>query len=220
MFLDELFVPGGADAPPNAFWPTSGIFLILAFVITIVAILTAKNMKSALAQVGGVASILFISTQLREHIAPPCRAVDAWAAWAAPPMNAKAVPFYPPPAGGETSTAGSAGGAGYRGAIDFDLDGLDSAPEFGASDRLAGAEAGNPHNLGRYARPAAAPPCVDEEAAAIYDGDEQVTYQSRARNQPERVWAGASRRKTHVSGYVDEELDEEENAPWWGRSEQ
>lgn len=58
-----------------------------------------------------------------------------------------------------------------------------------------------------------------DDTGIVYDGDELVTYQNRARNVPERVWAGTHQRKTLVDHYVREELDERENVRWWGAHE-
>jgi hypothetical protein len=58
-----------------------------------------------------------------------------------------------------------------------------------------------------------------DDEIAIYDGDEQNTYQVRARNVPERVWGGALKRQSVVNRYVKEELDEEEDRVWWGKSQ-
>ena len=61
--------------------------------------------------------------------------------------------------------------------------------------------------------------CTDEDAIALYDGDELNAYQVRSRNKPERIWAGIRRRKDLVDHYVREELDECENTRWWGAHE-
>lgn len=131
--------------------------------------------------------------------------------------------------GGRDKSDGGAGeGAAeeYRGAIDFGGEGAetgDQAPALGHSDWDAAARAdvpeGNPFDPGRVARPQAAAPCEDDDAFAIHDADELVTYQNRSRNVPERVWAGIYRRKALVERYVREELDERENSQWWGAHE-
>lgn len=111
--------------------------------------------------------------------------------------------------------------APYPGAIDVSDLAHDRAPGFGHADAMRDRDVprGNPFLEGRIAVPQGAPPCVDDEATAHFDGDELVTYHARARNDPERVWAGARRRKAHVQRYVGEELDEAENTVWWGRHE-
>ena len=109
----------------------------------------------------------------------------------------------------------------YPGAIEFDY--LETAPALGYSDRQAAAAEttpyGNPFADGRVSDPQAAPPCVDDDALQYFDCDEQNTYQARARNDPERVWAGIYRRKALVSRYVAEELEEAEQSRWWGLPE-
>lgn len=115
----------------------------------------------------------------------------------------------------------------YPGAIDFGKTGAavagDRALALGHVDWDAAAKdsvaEGNPLDLDRVANPQAAAPCVDDDAIAIYDGDELLAYQARSRNDPERVWAGIYRRKGLVDRYVREELDETEDTQWWGRHE-
>jgi hypothetical protein len=120
--------------------------------------------------------------------------------------------------------------AAYPGAIDFGETDVpvvgDEAPALGhvdwdaaARDGAAAPPQGNPYDLDRIANPQAAAPCVDDDAIAIYDGDELMAYQARSRNDPERVWAGIYRRKALVDRYVREELDERENTQWWGAGE-
>lgn len=116
----------------------------------------------------------------------------------------------------------------YPGAIDFGEGGPaagahDEAPALGHSDwdkkPRDSPPLGNPYDTDRIESPQGAAPCVDDDAIAIYDGDEQNTYQVRSRNDPERVWAGILRRKPLVERYVKEELDERENTRWWGDHE-
>lgn len=120
--------------------------------------------------------------------------------------------------------------AAYPGAVDFGETDVpvvgDEAPALGhvdwdaaARDGAAAEPRGNPYDLDRIANPQAAAPCVDDDAIAIYDGDELMAYQARSRNDPERVWAGVYRRKALVDRYVREELDERENTQWWGGHE-
>jgi hypothetical protein len=145
--------------------------------------------------------------------APPPGARERFTGGAGPP----AFPKTP-----ETTTV-----AAYPGAIDFGETGVpvvgDEAPALGHVDWDAaardGVPVGDPHDLDRIANPQAAAPCVDDDAIAIYDGDELMAYQARSRNDPERVWAGIYRRKALVDRYVREELDERENAQWWGAHE-
>jgi len=118
--------------------------------------------------------------------------------------------------------AAALGGDGYPGAIRSSPGAGDAAAEMiGHSDRLAGASegapSGNPFDLDRYGQDAAG--FDDDEANAHFDGDENVTLQARARNDPTRVWAGAYRLKAHFDPYVREELEEEEDSYWWGRHE-
>jgi hypothetical protein len=115
--------------------------------------------------------------------------------------------------------------AGYPGAINFGktISGSDQAPALGHVDwdeeARAGVPEGNPYSQGRVSSPQAAGPCVDDDAVAIYDGDELMAYHGRARNDPERVWVGITRRKALVSRFVKEELDETESSVWWGNHE-
>jgi hypothetical protein len=115
----------------------------------------------------------------------------------------------------------------YPGAIDFGGTDYpvvgDEAPALGHADWAEASRvsvpAGNPYDLDRISSPQAAPPCIDDDALALYDGDELTAYQVRSRNEPERVWAGIYRRKALVDRYVGEELDERENSRWWGAGE-
>jgi hypothetical protein len=127
----------------------------------------------------------------------------------APPGAAAPVfPSVPPPAYGLV----------YPGSIEFDD--LETAPALGYTDRqastAANAPVGNPFQDDRIADPQAAPACIDDDALAYYDADEQNAYQVRSRNVPERVWAGVYRRKALISRYLNEELDEAEGSRWWG----
>lgn len=116
---------------------------------------------------------------------------------------------------------GGAPASPYPGAIEFDY--LETAPALGHSDRQATTAAttpyGNPFADSRISAPQAPPPCVDDDALQYFDCDERNTYQARARNAPERVWAGIYRRKALVSRYVAEELEEAEQSRWWGLPE-
>lgn len=112
----------------------------------------------------------------------------------------------------------------YPGAIDFGKTSEgDEAPALGFVDWDAAARdnvpRGNPFDTDRIANPQAASPCVDDEALALFDGDELNAYQVRSRNDPERVWAGIYRRSAMIDRYVREELDERENTRWWGNHE-
>lgn len=79
---------------------------------------------------------------------------------------------------------------------------------------------GNPMNLGRDASPAAACPCIDDEANNDeIDGDERITYQLRARNDETRVIAGLMNRRSELDKFLREEVEQEENSRWWGRQE-
>ena len=126
--------------------------------------------------------------------------------------------------------------APYPGAIDFGGEsplagGSDEAPAMGFADLNVGPKGpggalsrdgtprGNPFDTDRIASRPAAAPCVDDDAIAIYDGDELNAYQVRSRNDPTRVWAGVFRRKALMDRYVREELDEQEDTRWWGRAE-
>ena len=153
----------------------------------------------------------------------------------APPGKAppRAFPLVQRAAGGRGPEAPEEAGGGdgyedYPGAIDFGAGGAaaawsDQGPRWGHSDWDAaardGVPEGNPFSRNRVAAPAAAPPCADDDALAIHDADELNAYQARARNDPDRVRAGALRRKAFVSHYVKEELDEQEDSQWWGRHE-
>ena len=100
----------------------------------------------------------------------------------------------------------------------------DDAWTQGHEDRLTEeyeyAPEGNPFDLSRTKAPYAAPPCIDDEANDDdYDIDERNTYQARSRNDQTRVDAGTMNRRKWIKQFVNEELDERENAYWWGRHE-
>jgi hypothetical protein len=160
----------------------------------------------------------------REHFATPNgggrRARFAGAA-ASPPGNAPPDFPYIGPALAKSGP--------YPGAIDGDLpplwgpEGGDQAALWGHPDRVAGPPAeGSPYDTDRIGGPWAPGPCAAEGvggSVAIEDGDELLAYQGRARNDPERVWAGLRRRKALVERFAAEELDMEENKRWWGAHE-
>jgi len=200
-----------------------GFFLMLTLIVMIVVILVAQNLTTAIIIIGLISSFLIISSQLTmmgdRHLAT-CRGQKAkeeftMATTAPPGEGAPAFPVVPetePPA------------EGYPGAIDFGETTVgDEALALGHVDWGEKARdnvpVGNPFSTNRVASPQAAPPCVDDDAIALYDGDELNTYQVRSRNNPERVWAGIYRRKALLDRYVREELDERENTRWWGAQE-
>lgn len=79
---------------------------------------------------------------------------------------------------------------------------------------------GNPFAYGKIATPAAASPCIDDEANdAEMDADELNTYQARSRNDQTRVDAGTMRRRRDLDKYLREEVDQYEDQWWWGRHE-
>lgn len=165
---------------------------------------------------------LLLVSGLSERMAPPSALLDSLTG--APGPSAPG-PLLASLAEGR-GAAPQAAGAAYPGAIDFGGEGptaSDQALAVGHADwgeeGLARRPEGNPHPWGRVSTPQAAPPCVDDDAVAVLDGDELMAYHGRARNDPERVWAGARRRKGLVARYVQEELDEKENSVWWGAHE-
>lgn len=157
-----------------------------------------------------------------EHAGHPRAKESFTMATTAPPgAGPPAFPNIP-----DTSAVGTVGPE-YPGAIDFGETGRpvvgDEAPALGFVDWDASARdnvpQGNPFDTDRIANPQAAPPCVDDDALALFDGDELNAYQVRSRNNPERVWAGIYRRSALMDRYVREELDERENTRWWGNHE-
>lgn len=224
-----------------------GFFLALTLVVMIIVILTAQNLTAALLIIGLITNFLIISSQLTllgdRHTAAesPADARDSvmvtpdpgliaslkagfepgkrreaftMATTAPPGAGAPAFPNIP-----ETQAA-----SGYPGAIDFgETNEGDEALALGHVDwseaARDGVPVGNPFSTSRVASPQAAEPCIDDDAIAMFDGDELVTYQARSRNKPERVWAGIYRRKALMDRYVREELDERENTVWWGAHE-
>ena len=57
------------------------------------------------------------------------------------------------------------------------------------------------------------------EARAAFDGDRVVVEHAKWRNDPYRVAAGRANRQEQFDKYFREELDEEEDRPWWGRAD-
>lgn len=131
-------------------------------------------------------------------------------------------PEPPFPVSGLSGPPSPADWDSYPGAIH--LDNYQSDAEYGARDRTAGDNAyaaeGNEFNLSREDAPGAAPVCIDDEANdAEMDGDELMAVQGTNRNDATRVWAGVYNRRRDLDQYLREEVDEQENRPWWGRSE-
>ena len=113
----------------------------------------------------------------------------------------------------------------YPGAIDLGPSSLGAVEGTwrggGYDDRDSGEylDIGNPYATDRLAVDKAAPPCIDDDAIAVGDIDEQVPNQVRARNDPTRVVAGIMNRRKFLDPYLREELDETEDRRWWGRHE-
>lgn len=79
---------------------------------------------------------------------------------------------------------------------------------------------GNPFVTNRTFAPSGAPACFDDEANdEEFDADEKIVYQARSRNDPLRATIGSMNRVSDVDHFVREELEEEEDRPWWGRHE-
>ena len=79
---------------------------------------------------------------------------------------------------------------------------------------------GNPYHLNRLESRPTAYPCHTGPAAELrdtHDADRKTVDHARWRHDPYRVAAGVMRRRELMDKYVREELDEEENRPWWGR---
>lgn len=226
-----------------------GLFLALTLIVMIIVLLTAKDLTTAILVIGLVTNYLIISSQLTflgdRHTKHQKKGLNGGAA-SAVATNPPPALFAPTGSYESFTTATTAPpGAGppdvvsmpethaevsYPGSIDFgnlgDEDGgiaSDEAPALGHTDWTTadrdGAPEGNPFSTNRVSAPQSASPCVDDDALAFYDGDELNTYHVRARNDPERVWAGIYRRKALVSNYISEELDERENSQWWGNHE-
>lgn len=179
-------------------------FYVLTLIVVIVILFMATNLATALLLIGLVAAFQLMLL-LGDHRQRPLtkEAMRPKPHTTVPARTARIErPEY---------------ASSYPGAIDF---GDDTTPSLGHADWDAYARAsvpeGNPYSHSRIASPQAAPPSVDDDAIAFYDGDELVTHHARSRNDPERVWAGVRHRKALVDQYVREELDERENIRWWG----
>jgi len=217
-----------------------GLFLALTLVVMMIIILSTKDIATAIIVIGLITNFLIISSQLTlmgdRHVKITEKTSKDLATSVMVNPDPSLLVSLRPGAEAFTTATTAPPGAGppafpvvpdthmstqYPGAIDFG-DG-DEAPALGhvdwdAADRDNVPE-GNPFDLDRIQSPQAAAPCIDDDAIAIYDGDELNTYHARARNDPERVWAGIYRRKALVDQYVREELDEQENSQWWGNHE-
>jgi hypothetical protein len=170
-------------------------FSVLTLIIIIVVIFTAADLASALLLIGLVVAFRLMLLMCGHRQRPqPKETMQPKPQKTARIERPKYTPSYP-------------------GAIDF-CD--DTDPSLGHADWDTRARGNAPEGDPRIAGLQAAPPCVDGDSFASYDGDELVTYHARSRNDPERVWAGARHRKTLVDKYVREELDERENIRWWG----
>lgn len=219
---DSLGAPGARLSPAQA-------LLGLTLLIIIVVALVAPDLAAALA----LAALVLVFYVLWLRGAPPGRGEGAGAAREPYATGAPTYERNPAIGLGYASSRPSGGRTAYPGAIRIDPGHAVSAAEHGAPDSYlwwgnvdaleadtAGLPYGNPYNTGRLAFPAAAGPCVDDMADdSELDGDEQITYQVRARNDPTRVTAGSIDRKNWFSQYVDEELGQAEARVWWGEHE-
>jgi len=213
-----------------------GLFLALTLVVIITIVLTVPNLTVAVVVIGHITNFLIISSQLtflgdrlaishkKDHDqilarihhdlgSSPLSGDRDVVCCRATPSGAETAALETEPFG---FLSHGSPGRGYPGAIDFgaaDPPG-DTDEALAHTGWTADDEAGNPYGSGW-----AALPCVGSDAAVSCDGDELNAYQVRSRNSPERVWAGVYRRKSLIDRYVREELDERENAQWWGAHE-
>lgn len=191
----------------------------LTFVLFIVVVLVAPNVFVVLTLIGLLLAFL---CAISERYAPPDtpRPDKFWP-----------IPGEPAPHAVFSYTQPSPMKGVYPGAVeladDYDEargDAPDSFLQWGHRDRMAldapNAPEGNPFAYGKIATPAAASPCVDDEANdAEMDADELNTYQARSRNDQTRVDAGTMRRRRDLDKYLREEVESSENLWWWGRHE-
>ncbi len=191
----------------------------LTFVLIIVVALIAPRVFVVLALIGLLIAFL---CAVSEHYAPPStlRPDKFWP-----------IPGEPAPHAVFSYTQPSPMKGVYPGAVeladDYDEargDAPDSFLQWGHRDRMEldapNAPEGNPFAYGKIATPAAASPCIDDEANdAEMDADELNTYQARSRNDQTRVDAGTMRRRRDLDKYLREEVDQYEDQWWWGRHE-
>lgn len=219
-----------------------GVFLLLTFAIVLVIVLFSRSVPDAASLLAVLTGFLFIAMQLVAlhdkyglGSERPLVVVDApVTAPPAPPADtfADADDLAPGPA--EDLLPGAPAGGSlrmppprpYPGAIeDGGVDDPELAPyghdTWPAGGRRRAAADGNPYDLDR-ARSAQARPSDPMSAAGVVgvlDADELGALHGRARNEATRVAAGTAGRKRMMDFYLREELDEEEDANWWGRHE-
>jgi hypothetical protein len=194
------------------------VFLAMTFVIIVIIALLSPDLATAISIIGGLLlfSWAFIEAGSGEEKDgdPDANAVkEGFTAMpGAPEPYAVAVPMPQAPIDY----------GHYPGAIDIDE--YDTEAIYGHRDRTEGDNEnmpfGNPYNGGRISAPMSAAECIDDEANdGEMDGDEQNTYQARARNDHERVVAGTMNRRKDLDKYFREEVEEAEDREWWGRDE-
>jgi hypothetical protein len=210
--------------------------MLLTFIIIVAIVMMSESLSDAILVISLLSQFLIISTLLsgvdERHNKNTAATSIPWVP-AKPAFTPNREGFASRPViapGTGIAPGGGRGPAAYPG-------GLDQLPiyDFGATGPAgtgavyapvsSGADGpplapGDPFQLNRIESRAGAEPCdygYAGEARNTFDADRQMVEHGRWRNDPHRVVAGVMRRKELVDKYVREELEEEENSPWWGR---
>ena len=192
----------------------SALFLSLTFVVIVILLVTCESGATAILMAG----VLILAYREWERCQAPSPQRPAKEGFS----TQSYLPGAPAPYAVAAPRVAAAPVTRYPGAIDADE--YDSEGMFGHRDRTAGdndfAPVGNPFVRSRVTAPASADACVDDEANDDeIEGDERMAYQGLARNDPERVIAGIMNRRREFDPYIREELQNEQDRPWWGRHE-
>jgi len=218
---------------------TQKLFLALTFIIIVAIIYMSESLPDAMLMISLIAQFLIISTLMASvHSNKPSDHPTVGLSWypiaqfrsrdqfASRPITP--VPPHIQYPGGLDHLFTSRGGANYDfgatgpaglGAVYTPVDErLQSRWSAGGDGPAIGPY--DPYMLNRIesrAGPAACETGYASEAYNSFDADRQMVEHGRWRNDPARAAAVVRNRKAHVQKYVEEELQEKENEPWWGR---
>ena len=185
-------------------WADQTTFLVLTVIVIVAIMLLTEKMSDALTYIGLISQFLIISTLMASIHEKGAKDRGPEPDFVEIPPATMYVPFH----------------QGFAGP-DAELREPSGAAEFPPAERSTLYAAGlGPEDL--EAMHFASPPPHGGEpehdrAAPTFDGDRMVVEHARWRHDPYRVADGTRQRKALIQRFAGEEIEAEENTPWWGR---
>lgn len=175
--------------------------VVIIFVVIVILALTTLNTQVAIGLILGVLCTVAAAAGLRRWATR--RAGDAEQS-----SELRVLAALEGGGGG----GGDGGADSWEGSFDLSgLGGLEEADRYGDGERAD--DYGHAIGGGEMA-------CIGGEYTDDpIGGDERMTRNSLARNDPVRPTIGLMRRRREMEQYFAEELDEAENSVWWGNHE-